>query len=445
MIENRQYRFKKSEVGSGKVGDFVEERLRDKALRWYVAQITDDEIVAEATVLEDGLSEPEENVTGRYHPGRSVVVHVVPTGVGCEVGGYAGDAAPATRLLARTADYVITNPNAVNASNFISLDPNVLYTEGLCIDEFVKGRIELYLPHANRVGLIIEKCSAQNLDTVYNVVNTARAVYGVDLVDCVVTERAVGSHCVLNQSGAYVGTVDRPEEIYQAAERLIERGAQAIGITTNIQDLPHDDYVRHFEGRFPNPMGGVEAIMSHLVVHRFRVPAAHAPMINCKELALRCQVVDARGAAEMASESGLACVLIGLSKAPQMSLRRSGGRGPLTRPRLADAVNVNNLLAVVAPAGCLGGIPAIHAERAGIPIVAVRDNGTVLDVTGEKMGLGGVVEVESYAEAAGVLLALRHGIDLGAVARPIATLRPPTAPVGPPAGEEERQLAAALS
>lgn len=433
MIENRQFRFRKADAGGGeKVGDLVERRLRDRALRWYVAKVTDEEIVVEATILADGLAEPED-ANFPYRPGKSVVVNVIPTGVGCEVGGYAGDAAPATRLLAHTADYVLTNPNAVNASNFISLEPNVLYTEGFCIDQFVKGQVELYVPYANRVGLIVEKTRRENLEMVYNVVNTMRSVFGIDIVDCVVTERPIGSRCVLNASGAYVGTVDHPEELFKAAERLVDLGAEAIGITTDIQDLPHDEYVKHFEGQFPNPMGGVEAIMSHLVVHRFKLPAAHAPMINLKELEFVHKVVDARGAGEVASESGLACVLIGLSRAPQVSLER--------RPRVADAVNVGNLMAVVAPAGCLGGIPAIHAERSGIPIVAVRDNRTVLDVDGAKMGFGKVIEVGTYAEAAGVLLALRHGIDVRAIARPIETLRPEgelvAMPIEAAAGERE--------
>ncbi|MEM7584694.1 MAG: DUF3326 domain-containing protein [Acidobacteriota bacterium] len=416
MIRNQQLRIPR---GTGSFGASVEQQLGGRALRWYIAQIHGDEAVVEATLVDQELPELEPVAPSR--PGRSVVASIIPTGVGCDVGGYAGDAAPITRLLSRTADYLVTNPNAVNASNFISLDSNVLYTEGLALDRFVKGQTELHVPVANRVGLIIEATSRARLETVYNVVNTVRAVHGVDIVACEVTDGPIGSRCVLNRSGAYVGTVDHPDQIHRATQRLINRGAQAIAVTTDIQDLPHDDYVRHFEGRFPNPMGGVEAIISHLIVHRHGLPAAHAPMINLKDLALEQRVVDARGAAEMASESGLACVLIGLSKAPQ--LRRSEGPNA---PRIVDSVSVHNLLAVVTPAGCLGGIPSIYAARQGVPIVAVRDNRTVLDVTAEKMSMPGVIEVASYAEAAGILLALRHGLAIDSLSRPLATLRPAT-------------------
>lgn len=414
MIENRQLVFGRSQALGGRhPGERIEKLLGGRALRWYVSQIHDEEVVVEATIT-DGRLHVFDDVRGNFYPGKSVVVSIIPTGVGCELGGYAGDAAPATRLLAQVADYLVTNPNAVNASDFVDLEKNVLYTEGFCIDQFCKGMVDLYVPFANRVGLIVEKTTAEDLDIVFNVVNTARAVYGVDLVDVVVTDAPIGSHCRLNESGAYVGTVDHPEEIYKACAKLLDAGAQAIGVTTNIQDLPHDEYVRHFEGQFPNPLGGVEAIISHLIVNEFRVPAAHAPMINRKDLALVDPVVDARGAGEMSSPSGLACILLGLAKAPR--IRREG--------RIRDAVNVNNLQAVVAPASCLGGIPALYAAEQGVPIVAVAENGTVLDVHAEKVGLDGVVQVRNYAEAAGVLLALRHGIALPSITRPLKTVRP---------------------
>ncbi len=416
MIENRRFQFKKVDmIGVKSIAEVIEGWVGDKALRWYISQVTDEEVVIEATMVSEGLREHAGDVLDRFYPGKSAAVAIVPTGVGCELGGYAGDAAPAAHVLAAAVDYLVTNPNSVNASNFIHLEDHLLYTEGLCIDLLMKGAVDLYVPRANRVGLIIEQASQEALDGVFNVINTARAVYGVDIVDYVITERPIGSRCVENESGAYVGTVDNPEVIFDACDRLLAQGAQAIAITTNIQDLPHDEYVKHFEGQYPNPMGGVEAIMSHLIVNRYRVPSAHAPMVNTKELALSHGVVDARGAGEMSSFSGLACVLIGLSRAPQLTRERGG--------RFTDALNVNNLLAVVAPADCLGGIPAIYAHKHQIPIIAVEDNRTVMGVTQEKIGLDNVLHARSYAEAAGLLLALRHGIAPGSFTRPLPTMR----------------------
>ena len=311
-----------------------------------------------------------------------MVLSVIPTGMGCDIGGYAADAAPATTLLASCTDYLITNPNAVNASDFISMEENVLYTEGFTIDLFCKGEVNLYKPYANKVGLIIEKADQESLEIVYNIINAARAIYGVDIESVVVTENRIGGRCVRHKSGAYVGTLDDPSVLFKAAEYLIERGVNAIGITSNIQDLPADNYAKHFDGKHPNPIGGAEAIISHLISEKYRIPAAHAPMINIKELDLKSNIVDARGAGEFSSPSGLACILVGLSKAPQLLRNNSY--------RIKDVVNINNLLAIVAPAGTLGGIPMLYAQKYNIPIIAVRENKTILDVTKERLNLKNV-------------------------------------------------------
>jgi hypothetical protein len=416
VIENRQFRLNKFDViGSESIAGVIERLVGRNALRWYIAQMNDQEIVVEATFFDGETIEPEKVEDRSWYPGKTAAVSIIPTGIGCELGGYAGDAAPATNLLAAGVDYLVTNPNAVNASNFISMAENVLYTEGMCIDLLMKGAVDLHVTHGNKVGLIIEKSRPEHLDIVFNVVNTVRAVYGIDIVDYVITDQPIGSHCVENASGGFVGTVDRPDVLFDACERLLAQGVNAIAITTNIQDLPADEYVKHFDGEYPNPLGGVEAIISHMIVNRYQVPAAHAPMLNLKELDLTDVIVDARGAGEMASASGLACTLIGLRRAPQID--RAHSFNP------ADIVNVHNVLALVCPAGSLGGLPAIYADKHGLPIIAVHENRTVLGVPGGKLGFRNVIEVGNYLEAAGVLLALRKGISLGSVRRPLPTLR----------------------
>ena len=176
-----------------------------------------------------------------------------------------------------------------------------------------------------------------------------------------------------------------------------------------------DNYAKHFNGEHPNPVGGAEAVISHLITGKYKIPAAHAPMINVKEMELNSGVVDARGAGEFASVSGLACVLIGLRRAPQISMTN--------RSRIRDAVNVNNLTAVVAPATALGGVPMLYAARYGIPVIAVKNNNTILDVTQEGLKMKNVIEVNNYPEAAGILQALRNGISISSIYRPLETLR----------------------
>jgi hypothetical protein len=110
-------------------------------------------------------------------------------------------------------------------------------------------------------------------------------------------------------------------------------------------------------------------------------------------------------------------VLKGLSRAPR----------PLAIPSLdaapAGALTLNNVGAIVLPASCLGGVPALVAQDSDIPLIAVSDNRTILDVNNAKMTMRNVIPVASYLEAAGVLLALRSGISLESLRRPIGASR----------------------
>jgi hypothetical protein len=205
--------------------------------------------------------------------------------------------------------------------------------------------------------------------------------------------------------------------LFNACKDLLKRGVNALAVTSNITDLPLDNYAAHFQGQHPNPVGGAEAVISHIICKKYGVPAAHAPLMNVKNLELESRIVDARGAGEFSSASGLACVLIGLSRAPQLIKTNC-------RP-IKEAVNLNNLLAVVAPASALGGIPVIYAEKFKIPIIAVKDNRTILDVTAKKLNLKQVIPVNNYPEAAGILQALRKGISIPSLLRPLSTLRSP--------------------
>jgi hypothetical protein len=415
MIVNRKHVIDRAAFGAvSDLLDAIEKQFEAEPLRWYISEVTSTKVVVEATEYEGHAVSPLPEPEPVAADGTDVVVSLVPTGIGCEIGGYAGDAAPATALLAASADYVVTNPNAVNASNFISIGPRVLYTEGYCLDLFLRGEANLYRPRANRVGLIVEQAEPSALEDVFNIVNTVRAVHGIDVVDFVVTDGPVGTLCVRNSSGAYVGRVERPEVLLEAAGRLLDAGADAIAVTTQVGGLTTEDYTSHFLGAHPNPVGGAEAIVSHLIARTYGVPAAHAPMVNFKAISLASRVVDARGAGEFASACGLACVLVGLRQAPQIV--------PGRRQRLLDTIGLSQVVAVVAPASALGGIPVLQAARRRIPVIAVRENDTILDITADKLALEGVIDVANYPEAAGVVLALRNAISLDSLRRPLTTL-----------------------
>ncbi len=111
------------------------------------------------------------------------------------------------------------------------------------------------------------------------------------------------------------------------------------------------------------------------------------------------------------------CVLKGLANAPRL-VPISDLQNP---PQ--HLLTLNHVGAVVIPASCLGGIPALAAQYSGIPLIAVRENETILRVGREQLPMENVIEVESYLEASGVVLALRNGISIESLRRPIAASR----------------------
>jgi hypothetical protein len=419
MIVNRSYEIPPQATG----GDLIAEVCRahtGEALRWFISAAGPAGYRVETTECTDAAPPAWEIPAFTPTPsGRSVVVSLIPTGIGCAIGGYAGDAGPATALLAAAADLVITNPNAVNASSFIGAQHRVVYTEGYSLDLFSCGRAVLFVPRANRIGVIVERASEEALAEVVNVMNAVRAVHGVDIVDYLVTDDPIGTRCLRHASGAYVGQIDNPEVLLSAGHRLLSAGATALAVTTNVRDLPAEAYASHFSGAHPNPVGGAEAVVSHLITRTLGVPAAHAPMLNFKELPGGRRIVDARGAGEFVSASGLGCVLMGLRTAPQ--LLPSPGRA------FSAVIGTDDVMAVVAPASALGSIPVLAAAQRGTPVIAVAANTTILDVTADRLGLSEVIEVDSYLEAAGAVLAIRAGLSLESVRRPLVTLGAPEA------------------
>jgi Protein of unknown function (DUF3326) len=416
MIINRTYEVPFDAVNSpGGIVAAVAAAHAGEPLRWFVSAAGPGGFQIEATECAPGSLPPAPPALASSTAcGMAVAVSLIPTGIGCAVGGYAGDAGPATALLASACDLLVTNPNALNASNFIAANPRVVYTEGYSLDLFSRGEIDLHVPRANRVGVIIEHSSDAALAEVFNVINAVRAVHGIDIVDYVITDEPIGTRSTRHGSGAYVGQIERPDMLLAAARRMLAAGATALAVTTNVQGLVEEDYASHFNGSHPNPVGGAEAVVSHLLTRTFHVPTAHAPMLNYAAARNLGWVVDARGSGEFVSTSGLACVLLGLHRAPQLAQRAD-------RPSSAR-ISRDDVIAIVAPATALGSVAVLSGAQRGIPVIAVRSNSTILNVTGAALGLRGVVEVDDYVTAAGALLALRAGISLESVRRPLPTL-----------------------
>lgn len=76
---------------------------------------------------------------------------------------------------------------------------------------------------------------------------------------------------------------------------------------------------------------------------------------------------------------------------------------------------------LVIPDGCVG-LPMLAAMEQGIPVIAVRENRNRMrnDLTALPFGKGKLFIVDNYLEAVGVMTALRAGVALSSVRRPLA-------------------------
>ena len=172
----------------------------------------------------------------------------------------------------------------------------------------------------------------------------------------------------------------------------------------------------YFKGKGPNPYGGTEAIISHYLSMKLGIPCAHAPLLSSKEIYKETHsgIVDPRAAAEAIGPAYLGCVLQGLSNAPKLVPLGSCG---------SEDITYKDVDAIVLPYSCMGGVPALSAQKFGIPLIAVKENKTVMKLTPEKMGFKNVFIAENYWEAVGILAAMSEGIDPAELRRPVSAVK----------------------
>ena len=86
-------------------------------------------------------------------------------------------------------------------------------------------------------------------------------------------------------------------------------------------------------------------------------------------------------------------------------------------------LTARDISCLVQPDQCLG-LPTIAALEQGIPVIAVKENENLMknDLTALPWAKGQLHLVENYWEAAGVLGALRTGIDPMSVRRPLQAI-----------------------
>jgi len=113
-------------------------------------------------------------------------VLLIPTGIGAEIGGHAGDATPVARLLASLCDNLILHPNVVNASDINEMPVNSLYVEGSVISRLLMGTVGIKKVRSNRILLVVDAHEIEEfVSGAINSGNAARATCGWNVVKIV--------------------------------------------------------------------------------------------------------------------------------------------------------------------------------------------------------------------------------------------------------------------
>ena len=292
---------------------------------------------------------------------------------------------------------------------------NALYVEGSMVTRLLMGTVGLQPARSNRVLVVIDAHRDELfVNAAVNAVSGARAAYGLSCPEVVCLEPPVKMRARFAPSGRSAGRVEYMEGLL---ELLDHRAGQYDAVAlSSIIDVPHEFHQRYFDasGSMVNPWGGVEAMLTHTLSSIYNIPAAHSPMFESRDIAnMDPGIVDPRMAAEAVSTTFLQCTLKGLHQSPRIVTDANA----MNQPNIFTAADISCL---VIPDGCLG-LPTLAALEQGIPVIAVQENRSLMknDLSKLPWATGQFHRVENYWEAAGVIAAMRAGVDPGSVRRPL--------------------------
>lgn len=318
------------------------------------------------------------------------VVFIIPTGVGAAIGGHAGDASPAAKLIAQSCDKLILHPNVVNASDINEMPGNALYVEGSILDRFLWGEIELEEVLSNKILVAVNPPLKPETE---NAINAARMTIGAN-IEIVILDKPLIMEGWINPNGTAGGMSGNVDELIKQVKKY-NFDALAVASPITVPEGVALEYFQNPKSRV-NPWGAIEAKVSKQIATALYKPVAHAP-IECDETKgelelfeiLYRRVVDKRKAAEVVSNCYIHCILKGLHVAP----------------RIGNGIRWSSVACMVAPYGCIG---QAHAAcfHYNIPVIAVKENTTALEVRDNR-----IIEVENYWEASGIVSCILAGVD----------------------------------
>ena len=215
-----------------------------------------------------------------------------------------------------------------------------------------------------------------------NTINAVKTVYGINVIGFEITEDPVGVNFFVDSSGISTGDVNNIKTIKTASEKLIQKGADVIAIVCS---FPEDNNEEYENGIGVDPVGGVEAIISHYISKELKIPCAHAPAFE--DIRISTDIVNSKCAAEYITPTFLPCILLGLSQAPMIT---------------KEGIGIEDLDFLVMPYNCLGGIPVLEMVKRQKTVYAIKENSTILNVTSKLLNIK-VQEAAAYKDIFSIL------------------------------------------
>ena len=352
---------------------------------------------------------------------------IIPTGIGCDVGGFAGDAIPTARLLGSASQCLITHPNVMNGGSLYWPDPHIHYVEGFSLNLFATGELFLKPVRQQKVGLLLDAGLESDLKQRHlQVADGCVTSLGLDIGPIVTTEKALRINLEKGLSGSSWGNIGEPDVLLRGAEKLKKAGATAIAVITRFPDDSDDLETKLYrQGNGVDMIAGAEAVISHFLVKHLLVPCAHAPGLSPLSVDYD---LDPRTSGEEIGYTFLQSVLVGLSRAPDLIRYSTLDAKEKSFLPLSTLLTNRNLGAAVVPQGALGGEAVLSCIEQNIPMIIVSNQG-VLNVNSRKMRLDcfssdkNILYADNYLEAAGLITAIRHGINIKSLRRPIDAVK----------------------
>jgi hypothetical protein len=263
--------------------------------------------------------------------------------------------------------------------------------------------------------IVIDKHPDERISNLtINTASAARAAWGLDCPLVVEMDPPILMQSEYSRSGRAVGRIESLERLCEVLYRhRSEYDAVALATVIDVPEGFHLEYLQS-RGEMVNPWGGVEAMLTHAITLLFDVPAAHAPMVESLDVAnIHPGVVDPRIAPEAVSTVFLHSLLKGLHRSPRIIRDQSA----FNHPGILSAADVACL---VIPDGCVG-LPTLAALEQGIPVIAVRENRNLMRNDLQKLPFASdkLFIVDNYLEAVGVMAALKAGVTVSSVRRPL--------------------------